>query len=211
MKFSEVHALKSALSNFNSSPAVYANLNLPNCLTIARILLIPVFIALLFDPTDSRALFAAVVFAAAALTDLLDGYVARRRGQITNLGKFLDPVADKLLVISGLVLLVHFQRVEVWLVIAMIARELVVTGFRTVAAREGIIVAAGIGGKVKVVCQIIAILCLILEGISYFPGALLHANGILFLYIALIFSLWSGTQYVIQIWRSLSSMADKQW
>ncbi|RMH37555.1 MAG: CDP-diacylglycerol--glycerol-3-phosphate 3-phosphatidyltransferase [Nitrospirae bacterium] len=206
MKVSEVHALK-------ASPAwcsiAYRNLNLPNCLTISRICLIPVFVLLFINPTEYRSILAALVFSAAAGTDFLDGYIARRRGQITNLGKFLDPVADKLLVVSGLILLVQVQRVEVWIVIAMIARELIVTGFRAVAAREGIIVPAGVGGKIKVICQILGILCLILEGVTFLPSHQLHVTGTVILIIALIFSLASGFQYIFEMWRASPIGSEK--
>jgi len=142
---------------------------------------------------------AACVFFGAALTDLLDGYLARRRGQITNLGKLLDPVADKLLVASGLILLVQFQRVEVWLAIVMIARELVVTGARTVAAKEGFVVPADSLGKLKVVCQISGILCLILEEVIPIPFFDLHFIGTLVLYVALVVALISGGRYLVEI------------
>jgi len=142
---------------------------------------------------------AAGVFFGAALTDLLDGYLARRRGQITNLGKLLDPVADKLLVASGLILLVQFQRVEVWLAIVMIARELVVTGARTVAAKEGFVVPADSLGKLKVVCQISGILCLILEEVIPIPFFDLHFIGTLVLYVALVVALISGGRYLVEI------------
>lgn len=196
MKISTVCTLKSAPAWYSSAQR---NLNLPNCLTLVRIFLIPVFIIVFLNPTEIRSILAALVFSAAAITDFLDGYIARRRGQITNLGKFLDPVADKLLVVSGLILLVQIQRIEVWIVIAMIARELIVTGFRAVAAREGIIVPAGIGGKVKVICQIIGILCLMLEEVAFFSNLYLHLAGTIILYIALTFSLWSGMLYIVEI------------
>lgn len=179
-------------------------LNLPNSLTLSRILLIPVFIVLFSTPTPGRSVAAAIVFLTAALTDLLDGYLARRSGQITNLGKLLDPVADKLLVAAGLILLVQVQRVEVWLVIAIIARELVVTGARTVAAKEGFVVPADSLGKLKVVCQVSGILCLILENLDTLPFVSLHTIGLLMLYIALVLALISGGRYLVEIFRKIS-------
>ena len=98
--------------------------NLPNTLTFIRILLVPVYIGLFSTPTAGRSLWAAAVFGSAALTDWLDGYIARRRGQVTKIGRLFDPIADKFLVISGLVLLVQFQRVAAWLAIALIVRDL---------------------------------------------------------------------------------------
>ena len=179
-------------------------LNLPNTLTLSRILVIPVFVFLFSNPTPERSVAAASVFLLAALTDLLDGYLARRRGQITNLGKLLDPVADKLLVASGLILLVQFQRVEVWLAIVMIARELIVTGARTVAAKEGFIVPADTFGKLKVVCQISGILFLILEDVLRIPFFDLHFIGSLILYVALAVALFSGGRYLIEILKKIS-------
>jgi CDP-diacylglycerol--glycerol-3-phosphate 3-phosphatidyltransferase len=181
-----------------------STLNLPNSITLLRILLIPVFVWLYLEPTPERALWAGLVFGAAAFTDFLDGFLARRSGQITNLGKLLDPVADKLLVASGLILLVQVQQVEVWLAIVMIARELIVTGARAVAAKEGLIVPADSLGKFKVVGQIGGILCLILQGA--WPGwaAMLSSVGILLLYTALVLSLISGWRYLILIFKKLS-------
>ena len=158
-----------------------STLNLPNSITLLRILLIPVFVWLYLEATPERALWAGVVFAAASFTDFLDGYLARRSGQITNLGKLLDPVADKLLVASGLILLVQAQQVAVWLVIVMIARELIVTGARAVAAKEGFIVPADSLGKFKVVGQIGGILCLILQNAWPVWQGILSLVGIMLL------------------------------
>ena len=201
MGASQVFKLKPSTSQ-PQTPST--NLNLPNCLTGSRILLIPVFILLFSVPTPGRSWAAALVFFSAALTDLLDGYVARRRGQVTNLGKLLDPVADKLLVASGLILLVQFQRIGVWVVIAMIAREIIVTGGRAVAAREGFVVQADSLGKIKVVCQIVGILCLILQDVLLIPFINLHLIGTIILYVALILALVSGWRYLMDIWRKIS-------
>jgi len=177
--------------------------NLPNSITILRILLIPVFVWLYTEPGSDRALAAALVFSAAAFTDFLDGYLARRSGQITNLGKLLDPVADKLLVASGLILLVQYQRVAVWVAIVMIARELIVTGARAVAAKEGCIVPADSLGKLKVVGQIGGILFLILQDVV--PGAeeWFYTIGTVLLYTALVLSLLSGWRYLIHIFKKI--------
>ena len=201
MRATEAYKLKST----QSQSAIYDTfLNLPNSLTLSRILLIPVFVFLFSTPTAERSVAAALVFLIAALTDLLDGYLARRRGQITNLGKLLDPVADKLLVASGLILLVQYQRIEVWLVIVIIARELAVTGARTVAAKEGFILPADSMGKVKVVCQVSGILCLILEETLILPFLSLHTIGMSVLYCALILALISGGRYILEILKKIS-------
>ena len=181
-----------------------AYLNLPNSITLLRILLIPVFVWLFSESSPDQALTAGLVFAGAAFTDFLDGYLARKSGQITNLGKLLDPVADKLLVASGLILLVQFQRVAVWLAIVMIAREMIVTGARAVAAKDGFVVPADSLGKFKVIGQIGGILCLILQGVWVQSEPVLAAIGTGLLYVALFFSLLSGWRYLIQIFKKIS-------
>ncbi|GJL70285.1 MAG: CDP-diacylglycerol--glycerol-3-phosphate 3-phosphatidyltransferase [Nitrospirales bacterium] len=181
-----------------------AYLNLPNSLTLLRILLIPVFVWFFSESSPERALVAGLVFACAAFTDFLDGYLARKSGQITNLGKLLDPVADKLLVASGLILLVQFQRVAVWLAIVMIAREMIVTGARVVAAKEGFVVPADSLGKFKVIGQIGGILCLILQGVWVQSEGTLITIGTGLLYLALFFSLFSGWRYLMQIFKKIS-------
>ena len=191
-------------AKISSSEREESSLNLPNSITLLRILLIPVFVWLYLEPTPERALWAGLVFAAAAVTDFLDGYLARRSGQITNLGKLLDPVADKLLVASGLILLVQVHQVAVWLAIVMIARELIVTGARAVAAKEGFIVPADSLGKFKVIGQIGGILCLIFQGVWLEAQTFLSSVGITLLYVALVFSLVSGWRYLVLIFKKLS-------
>ncbi len=178
--------------------------NLPNTLTFSRILLVPVYIGLFSTPTAGRSIWAATIFGLAALTDWLDGYIARRRGQVTKIGRLFDPIADKFLVISGLVLLVQFQRIAAWLAIALIVRDLAVTGIRFVSASRGIIIGAGILGKYKVVLQIIAIMILTLEGAVTIATPNLHFIGTLILQVALIFSLISGGQYIFKAWTEFS-------
>ena len=178
--------------------------NLPNTLTFLRILLVPVYIGLFSTPTAVRSTSAAAVFGLAALTDWLDGYLARRRGQVTKVGRLFDPIADKFLVISGLVLLVQFQRIAAWLAIALIVRDLAVTGIRFVSASRGIIIAAGTLGKCKVVLQIIAIIILTLEGAVTMSTLNLHLVGTLTLQVALVFSIISGGQYIFEAWTEFS-------
>lgn len=182
-----------------------ANVNLANLLTLARILLIPVFVVLFSSPTPKRSLVAALVFVVAALTDLLDGYVARRRGQITKLGKLLDPIADKLLVLSGLILLVQFDRVAALVAILIIAREVAVTGMRAIAASEGIVLAAETIGKWKMTAQVVAIVLLILESSMLSLTRPLHLLGTGLLYLALILALVSGGQYLVNFWRNVAT------
>ncbi len=162
------------------------SLNLPNLLTLTRILLIPVFVVLFVTPDPDRSLMAAIVFVVAAVTDMLDGYLARRSGQVTKLGKLLDPIADKLLVLSALILLVNVDRVSALVAILIIARELGVTGIRAIAASEGFIIAAETTGKYKMALQVVAIVMLILEGTSLAALGNLHLAGIVTLYLSLV-------------------------
>jgi CDP-diacylglycerol--glycerol-3-phosphate 3-phosphatidyltransferase len=188
--------IKQAGTVATGRPARATNLNLPNLLTLIRILLIPVFILLFSAPTPNRALAAAVVFAVAALTDLLDGYLARRRSEVTKLGRLLDPIADKLLVVTGLILLVQFQRVAGLLAILIIAREVAVTGLRAVAASQDVVLSADPIGKYKMTAQVIAIVMLIVEDGVLPESWPLHAGGTILLYVALALGLVSGARYL---------------
>ena len=179
------------------------SLNLPNLLTLTRILLIPVFVVLFVTPDPDRSLMAAIVFVVAAVTDMLDGYLARRSGQVTKLGKLLDPIADKLLVLSALILLVNVDRVSALVAILIIARELGVTGIRAIAAGEGMIIAAETTGKYKMALQVVAIVLLILEGTSLAALGNLHLAGIVTLYLSLVLGYISGGQYVWSFWKQV--------
>jgi len=177
--------------------------HLPNALTLSRIFLIPVFVLVFLEPTPKRSLAAAAVFGLAALTDAVDGYLARRWGTVTRLGKLLDPIADKLLILTALFLLVDFDRndgsprVEAWVAIVLAGRELVVTGLRAVAAREGIDLTPEMTGKIKMATQVVAILFLILD--EAVPASLnFHYWGTLVLFVSLALSLISAAQYIHQ-------------
>src|SRR5690625_3882208 len=183
-------------------------MNLPNKLTISRILLIPIFIILLSVPLDFGAwnivgtelpithFIAAMIFLFASTTDWVDGYIARKYNLITNLGKFLDPLADKLLVSAALIMLVQLELAAAWIVIIIISREFAVTGLRLVAAGEGIVLAASSMGKLKTVSQIAAIALLIFHN---FPFVFLNVPvDTIVLYIALILTTWSGIDYFIK-------------
>ena len=135
--------------------------NLPNTLTVLRILLVPVVVVALLDETPNGDAIAAGVFALAALTDTLDGYIARSRGAITTFGKLMDPIADKLLVTASLVALVSLERLDAWIAMVIIAREFAVTGLRGVAAEQGVVIQASWLGKLKTTLQVAAIICLI--------------------------------------------------
>lgn len=179
------------------------SLNLPNFITLTRILLIPVFVMLFATPTPDRSLSAAIVFIVAAVTDMLDGYLARRNGQVTTVGKLLDPIADKLLVLSALILLLNIDRVSALVVILIIAREVAVTGIRAIAAGEGMVIAAETTGKYKMALQVVAIVMLILEGTFLSGLGNLHLAGIVTLYLSLVLGYVSGAQYVWSFWKQV--------
>ncbi|MDH4079929.1 MAG: CDP-diacylglycerol--glycerol-3-phosphate 3-phosphatidyltransferase [Nitrospira sp.] len=179
------------------------SINVPNVLTLARILLIPVFIILFVHPTPDQSLAAAIVFAVAAVTDMLDGYIARRTGQVTKLGKLLDPIADKLLVLSALILLMNVERVSALVVLLIVGRELAVTGIRAIAAGEGMIIPAETTGKYKMALQVVAIILLILEGTGLAALGNMHLAGSFTLYLSLVFGYISGGQYVWSFWKQV--------
>lgn len=137
--------------------------NLANKLTILRILLVPVFLVLVAVNIPYGVYLATLVFIIAAITDKLDGYIARSRNQITNLGKFMDPLADKLLVVSALVSLVGMGRIPAWMAMIIIAREFAITGLRAIASAEGIVIAASWWGKLKTATQIVAIIAVLVD------------------------------------------------
>jgi CDP-diacylglycerol--glycerol-3-phosphate 3-phosphatidyltransferase len=156
-------------------------------------------------PDPERSLSAAVIFVVAAMTDLLDGYVARKTGQITKLGRLMDPIADKLLVLSALILLVQLDRVTALVAILIIAREVAVTGIRAIAATEGMIISAEVTGKYKMALQVIAIVLLILEGTVVNDIGNVHLAGIVTLYLSIVLGYVSGTQYVVNFWRQVTA------
>ncbi|MRG85333.1 CDP-diacylglycerol--glycerol-3-phosphate 3-phosphatidyltransferase [Salinibacillus xinjiangensis] len=185
-------------------------MNIPNRITLSRILLIPFFIVLLAVPLDwgeieigegtlpISHLAAAILFIVASTTDWIDGYYARKHNLVTNLGKFLDPLADKLLVSAAFILLVELGLAPAWIVILIISREFAVTGLRLVAAGEGMVLAASQMGKLKTWIQIIAISALLLHN---FPFSLMgFPFDVVALYAALIITVISGIDYFVKNW-----------
>lgn len=178
-------------------------MNLPNRLTLARIILIPVFMSfLLINVQKGSTLFphqdivAAVIFILAAATDGLDGYIARKRNQVTNLGKFMDPLADKLLVSAALISLVELGQVTAWIAWIILAREFAVTGLRAIAAVDRVVISASKLGKIKTITQVIAISAILLHD---WPFSLIGIYiGQPLLYIALIFTVISGLDYLLK-------------
>jgi CDP-diacylglycerol--glycerol-3-phosphate 3-phosphatidyltransferase len=172
----------------------------PNSLTLFRILATPIIVILLFFPNRVCSFLAALIFSAAAITDYFDGYLARRYGLVSNLGKVMDPVADKLIVSSAFIMMTSLGWIPAWLVCIIIGRELAITGLRNIIAENKLDVSASELGKYKTGFQIAAIIPLLIH-YEYF-GVNLHVIGMFFLWGALIFTLWSGIDYFIRF-RSL--------
>ena len=187
----------------DAPPLEKAAMNIPNYLSISRVVTVPVFIVLMFDPTPMRAVLAASVFALASATDWLDGYLARKWGQVTRIGKLLDPIADKILISSALIMLVELDssKVPAWIAIVIIGREIAVTGLRAMAASDGVIIPAESLGKYKVGAQITAILSFILNYALRAEWA--NDLGRAALWIAMVLSLFSGVQYFRNYWKQL--------
>ena len=178
--------------------------NVPNLLSLSRILSVPVFIVLMLDPSPVRALAAGVVFSLASATDWLDGYLARKWGQVTKMGKLLDPIADKILIMSALVILVELRPeiVHSWMAILIIGREFAVTGLRAIASSDGIIIPAETVGKYKVGAQITAVLSLLLD--FAFTRDWMKYLGKYALWVAMILSVYSALQYFRTYWKKLN-------
>lgn len=181
------------------------HMNLPNKITVARIVLIPAFMLFMladFGFGDVRLggtvlsvehLIGGILFIFASLTDWIDGHLARKHNLVTNMGKFLDPLADKLLVSAALIILVEMGVAPSWIVIVIISREFAVTGLRLILAGGGEVVAANMLGKVKTTAQLIAIVFLLLNNIFFEAAGI--PFGMIMLYIALVFTVWSGADY----------------
>lgn len=164
-------------------------MNLPNKLTIFRCILIVPFVALLLNGYD---LFATIIFVIASLTDLLDGKIARKYNLVTNFGKFMDPLADKLLVCSALICLVEMGRLEAWIVCVIIAREFIISGFRLIASDNGIVIAASYWGKFKTTFQMIMVIVLMLN----FQNNIMIILGEVLIWISLALTVISLVDYV---------------
>ena len=167
-------------------------MNLPNKLTIGRMICVPFFIVLFIMGIYPAAL---IIFIGASLTDLLDGKIARARNLVTNFGKIMDPLADKILVYSALCLFIETNSIEAWMLIIILAREFVVAGMRTVAASEGRVLAAGMSGKIKTVLQMIAVILIIL-GLWLSDIHQLTVAGYAIFIASLVMTVYSGAEYV---------------
>ncbi len=168
----------------------------PNTLTMFRVMAVPLLIILLLYDNRVTAILAALVFSVAAITDYLDGYIARRYGLVSDLGKILDPLADKMLVSTAFIMLIPLERVPAWIVCIIIGRELAITGFRNIISDHGDDASASMLGKYKTGFQIAAIIPLLIH-FRYF-GVDFHTVGTLLLWIALVFTVWSGVDYIVR-------------
>lgn len=168
-------------------------LNLPNTITLIRIAMIPLIILFLLLPISGKYLISAILFVVAAATDGLDGHIARSRNLVTTLGKFLDPLADKLLILATLICLLALDKVGAVAIILILTRELVITGLRAIAADKGVVIAASYFGKFKTVSQIVSITYILLAGqFTVLPEFI----GTVLLWIAVIITILSGADYL---------------
>ena len=172
-------------------------LNLPNALTAGRILLVPVLVVALLEETPNGSTIAAIVFAVAAFTDGLDGYLARTRESVTTLGKVMDPIADKLLIAAALIALVSLDRVAAWVAMVIIAREFAVSGLRIAAGAQGVVISASPFGKAKTVTQIAAVFALIAVDDPGTPWVQV------LVYVSVVVTVISGVDYFLGVRRRI--------
>ena len=175
--------------------------NLPNTITMVRISFVPVLFLLLLSPGQTMSLIIAALFIAVSFTDMLDGYVARRYGIVTTLGKFLDPIADKLVINTAMILMIPIGRIPAWVVAIIVIRDFAVDGIRNIASSEGYIIQASWLGKQKTLCQVFAVSALMIH--YPFLGADAHVVGTTILFIALILSVYSGLDYLTKFYRHI--------
>ncbi len=177
-------------------------MNLPNKLSIARVLCIPAIVTLLHFPSPACRICAAALFIIGCLTDFLDGQIARKRNLVTDFGKFIDPVADKLLVLTTLIMLIHLQLMPAWIVIIILCRELAVDGLRMVAVTKGQVIAAGPLGKWKTACQMVLISAILILNLPVFSAWPLTVLAVVVVALTLI----SAVDYFV---RNKAVLADK--
>ena len=177
--------------------------NLPNTITFLRIGVVPFLFILLSSPDKFWSLVIAILFVIASITDFFDGYFARKYQMITTMGKFLDPIADKIIVNTAMILLIPIGRIPAWIVAITIIRDLIVDVIRSIASSEGIYIQASLLGKQKTFAQIIAVTALII----HYPifGIDAHFVGTVILYIAFLFTIYSGIDYFIRLYKSVEN------
>ena len=172
----------------------FKNLNLPNKLTVIRVISIPLFLLFLYISKGILRFLPLLIFAGAAVTDLVDGYIARRDNLVSDFGKFMDPLADKLLTASAFIAFVELGYISAWVVVLIISREFLVSGFRTLAASKGVTIAANAWGKIKTVFQMILIIAILLNYTGYFG----FTNNIItpLIAITVLLTITSGAVYI---------------
>jgi len=174
--------------------------NLPNLVTMGRVVLVPFVLFFMDNYSPVRSFIASLLYLGAAVGDALDGYLARSRGEVSMLGKFLDPLADKLIVTAVLVFMVALGRVPAWVVVVLLARDLAINGLRSVASAQGLVIAASDGGKVKTALQLVATMMMLIHFRYPVLGTSVmidyHATGLWLLYISMAMSLFSGGEYL---------------
>jgi CDP-diacylglycerol---glycerol-3-phosphate 3-phosphatidyltransferase len=175
-------------------------LNIPHVLTLFRILLVPVVVVALLDATPNGSTVAAIVFAAAAITDGLDGYIARAQRSITTFGKVMDPIADKLLIAAALITLVSLNRVAAWVAMVIIAREFAVSGLRVAAGQQGVVIPASRLGKLKTMTQVAAIIAVIATSAVWAD---------VLLYVAVLVTVVSGADYFLNFRRRIEEARQR--
>ena len=184
--------------------------DLPNLVTMARVLIVPGVLYFIDNFSPVRSFIAALLYLVASAGDGLDGYLARSRGQVSVLGKFLDPLADKLMVTAVLVFLVAMGRAHAWVVVVLIARDVCITGLRSIASSEGMVIAASPGGKIKTALQLVAISMLLMHFSYPVLGLGVSVDyqiaGTVLLYISLVVSLASGFEYVLAFTRAVGAL-----
>lgn len=173
--------------------------NLPNSITLARISVVPFLFFLIASPGPFWSLVLAALFVLASITDFLDGFIARKYNLITTMGKFLDPLADKLIVNSAMILMIPIGRIDAWIVVIIIMRDLIVDGIRSIASSEGIYIQASILGKQKTLAQIIAVTALMIH--YPFLGLDAHFVGTIILYVAFLLTIYSGVDYFVKFYQ----------
>ncbi|MDO9516407.1 MAG: CDP-diacylglycerol--glycerol-3-phosphate 3-phosphatidyltransferase [Syntrophales bacterium] len=194
------HFLKNSFEKMTASKGKSEVFNLPNSITLLRLAVIPVLFLLLLSPGRILSMVIAVLFIIASITDLIDGYVARKYNIVTTMGKFLDPVADKLVVTTAMIMMIPIDRIPAWIVAVIIMRDLLVDGLRSIASAEGLVIDASRLGKQKTLCQIIAVSALLIHYDTVFSLDA-HAVGIVVLYLALALTLWSGADYFMKFYK----------
>jgi len=173
--------------------------NLPNIITLMRISVVPFLFILLTEPGKKLSLILAILFAVASITDMLDGYLARKYNMITTMGKFLDPLADKLIVNTAMILMIPFGWIPAWIVAITIIRDLIVDGIRSIASSEGLYIQASRLGKQKTIAQLFAVTALMIH--YPFLGIDSHLVGMVLLYIGLLLTIYSGLDYLVKFYR----------